>query len=579
VPVSPCQQPVLSFSATQITNYLGCKRKWWYESVLGLPRVQKPSAALGSSYHRQLEAWYKDGVEPEDDRVALGLMDLPSGPNLPPPCDGVLVEGAYKEELAPAVVFKGVIDIQDLRDPSHPVIWDHKSTSDFQWAKTEHELKVDIQMQAYAWHVLQKFPEAEQVTVAHNVIRTKGAAVPPRRTMATVDREHVTKERRKALAIIQEMVPLKRETDVGQVEPTGKQHGECDKYGGCDYRSRCFFDMFNPTKNLLPPDTTRRKPGEPYATLDNVSEEVRKGILKKAKGKGPMNPELQAKIAALKAKQQNAVSPAPAPAQVPLPPPPSVPVATEPAKAPIRSRISAIQAELTRRREAETDLTPAIVAATKEAASPVEAEAEVAPEAEEAPSVPGTRAMFEAAKAKAAMETPAIIPTESAPAVAPAAETPPARKRGRPRKDAAVQVADIAELEARIGEMAKVVATAQPVGETQEITQFKEPELKVIDRTPGLYGLFMDCIPLNTAVVRFENYVASVLTEIQEKTGKTWQMHPFRDGTALVCSLLDKKLAEETKCFDMAVDCSSPLAKVAMEVLIPRSKIQVQGIR
>ena len=59
-----------SVSASQISNYRDCARKWWYQSILGLQTPQNASAALGEAVHAQLEAYLNDGDYPDTAKTA-----------------------------------------------------------------------------------------------------------------------------------------------------------------------------------------------------------------------------------------------------------------------------------------------------------------------------------------------------------------------------------------------------------------------------------------------------------------------------------------------------------------------------
>ena len=76
-------------SASQITTFRDCPRKWYFEKVVGLPRPSTGSTELGSAVHAVLEDYLRgdtEGIAPtsEAHEIAMsGLVHLPvRGPHL-----------------------------------------------------------------------------------------------------------------------------------------------------------------------------------------------------------------------------------------------------------------------------------------------------------------------------------------------------------------------------------------------------------------------------------------------------------------------------------------------------------------
>jgi hypothetical protein len=133
-----------SISASQISNYRDCPRKWWYQSVLGLPTPQNASAALGEAVHAQLEKYLNDGDYPDTSKTAgriaeAGLNLLPAPGTVftevpmhgtdrnkkEPGADDVPLPGAMPRLFVAGMPVNGYIDVLDVSADS-PVVLDHK---------------------------------------------------------------------------------------------------------------------------------------------------------------------------------------------------------------------------------------------------------------------------------------------------------------------------------------------------------------------------------------------------------------------------------------------------------------------
>lgn len=160
-------------SATQITGFKLCNRRWWFEKVAKVPALPSPAAELGGHIHGQIEAWYESQTVPTHASAALlvasGLIPEP-GPDslIEHPRDFVL--GIYSANVA----IRGRIDLFNkakLESEGLIEIWDWKSKADFRYAKTPDELGRDVQMMiygkyAFAWH------KPQEVVFVHGNIKT-----------------------------------------------------------------------------------------------------------------------------------------------------------------------------------------------------------------------------------------------------------------------------------------------------------------------------------------------------------------------------------------------------------------------
>ena len=139
------------FSASQISTYEMCPRKWAWNKIDGLESPPNKYAEMGTQVHHHLETWLKHRKVPAVGEAAVIANAMI--PHLPPPqsIDPADVEREFRWRFH-EVAFRGFIDLIHIDyTKSVPVsIYDHKTTSDLQWAKTPEDLGNDVQATLYA---------------------------------------------------------------------------------------------------------------------------------------------------------------------------------------------------------------------------------------------------------------------------------------------------------------------------------------------------------------------------------------------------------------------------------------------
>tara|TARA_R110000751_G_scaffold129945_2_gene231893 strand:+ start:1375 stop:2826 length:1452 start_codon:yes stop_codon:yes gene_type:complete len=186
---------------------------------------------LGTAVHAVLEEYLRDGVVPDEETragriAAAGLHLLPEGE--------LEIETEIRlQDIEPPLV--GFIDVLDLTEPWCPTVIDHKTTSSWDWTKTEEELRCDPQMISYARYALEKCSTADAVEVCHIQYKTKGAPE-ARRVSALLDREHVDDQWEKLKQLAAEIKATSLFDDVEEVEPN---LSACGDFGGCPYADTC----------------------------------------------------------------------------------------------------------------------------------------------------------------------------------------------------------------------------------------------------------------------------------------------------------------------------------------------------
>ena len=265
-------QKIHHVSASQFKTFGLCRRKWYIEKCTDAPKPEpSKSMILGQEVHAVLEEFLRDGISPNENtregRIAsAGIHLLPEG--------GVLEieQGIRLESMDPPLI--GFIDVLDVSEPWCPVVIDHKTTSSWQWAKTEEQLKTDPQMIAYARYALDEFPAADVVEVAHVQYKTKGAPE-ARRVAVLLGREHVDEHWEELKSVAEEMKKTSLLDDVEEVPPN---LSACGAYGGCPYADTCaaLGQRPNPFAGIQNLKSETQKKEDNMSTLKQLLESKKK---------------------------------------------------------------------------------------------------------------------------------------------------------------------------------------------------------------------------------------------------------------------------------------------------------------
>lgn len=307
-------------SPSQIDAAEDCLRKWAWDKIARVPRPTSPSAALGTLVHAQIERYLKfrqplDLLTPEGQIAHTGSHLWPTNVRLEN------VERPFTLDLE-GLKFRGVIDLWH----DHPKVTDHKSTSDFKWAKTPEILKRDPQGVVYGLHAMREYG-TDAVELEWIYYRTKEPyrkpAMPVRATVTYrdilpgIERIHRTGETLVRLAE-RKAHPLSLPFSASS----------CEKYGGCAYKGLCNLSplerleahMTQPASmaEAIAKLTGAVNPGAPPAPAP-VPVAAPPGVTLSPDGKYYLTPE-------------NTWAPYPPPAPVVAPPPPPAPP-TDPANA------------------------------------------------------------------------------------------------------------------------------------------------------------------------------------------------------------------------------------------------------
>lgn len=224
-------------SPTQVSTYELCARKWAWKYLDGIEGEENKWATFGTNTHGHLERWLSLKVPPLDNTPEQKLAQVMLK-HLPPP--QAVVASDVEIELSlrlSGVYFIGKIDLwmpNGYSEVPMPIVYDHKTTGDLQWALTPELMKEDIQATIYAaWAMLKT--RKEQVAVQW----TYGVRKPPRAhpVRAVLTGRDIQDRLSLTLASAKEMRDLyhseKKALDVVY------DASACEAYGGCPYRAHC----------------------------------------------------------------------------------------------------------------------------------------------------------------------------------------------------------------------------------------------------------------------------------------------------------------------------------------------------
>lgn len=216
-------------SASSLKLLAECKRKWYFEKILGLKPPSKSEGALarGSSLHASVERYLLRETDEIDDPLAqlheAMLREFRDAP-------GLQIEDYYKFERA-GVTIRGYIDLY-----TDEGVWDHKTTSSIKkYGEKPDTIAQNLQLNLYAAHWFTLYPDAQECQVGHLQYQTKDkpqvALVEAILTRAGVEQFLVD--------VIDPLIKTQKEVaalpGAEYVEPTLTA---CWNYGGCGFKGR-----------------------------------------------------------------------------------------------------------------------------------------------------------------------------------------------------------------------------------------------------------------------------------------------------------------------------------------------------
>lgn len=223
----------MRLSASQIQTFVDCQRKWAWRYVAGVETPSSPAADTGKAVHAELEKYLHGGEIDFSSEIgyiaAAGLQFLPK-----PGTEGALIEQEFHFEGPSGHTYLGY---KDLQIPG--IIFDHKTTSNLKWQKTEDDLREDVQATLYATDYFRDHPDELDVELRWIYYQTKNA----KKSAVTVIRVNQPETWNRFLKIEQIAQQMAVAFDRQPLElPANVDH--CSAYGGCPHQGRCNLSPF-----------------------------------------------------------------------------------------------------------------------------------------------------------------------------------------------------------------------------------------------------------------------------------------------------------------------------------------------
>jgi hypothetical protein len=219
-----------SVSPSAISVWQNCKRKYYQQYKLNLPRKPSPGADLGEAIHGISQKWILCQPVQGDSRAHECAKAL--FPILPVGLPDSQVEVKISLQIPTLPPINGRVDHWEIMEWLR--VSDIKTTSNFQYCKTEEQLLVDPQAVIYCTALLDRVSVRDKVKFRHLYVRTTKPYY-TKVVEVTFDLDALHKEFMRLLDIVGRMVDTWN-TELKYVEGSTEA---CGMYGGCDYTCHC----------------------------------------------------------------------------------------------------------------------------------------------------------------------------------------------------------------------------------------------------------------------------------------------------------------------------------------------------
>lgn len=232
-------------SASQVTTWNRCQRRWGFKYIDKLPDPVGRGAIFGSAVHKQLERYFESGTQPDTTKREGRLAQRALESGIYPAERTFLVEEHFVFHVD-GVVLQGFVDLI-WSDSGWITINDHKTSSDpVKYGLNEETLPDDIQSTIYALWALDRY-ELDRINLQWSYMQSS----PPSRerarpkiyaVKANVDRAHVEKQfRLNVLGTAKEITQAKANCTTGnELKPDPRSCGDFGK--ACAFTDHCILN-------------------------------------------------------------------------------------------------------------------------------------------------------------------------------------------------------------------------------------------------------------------------------------------------------------------------------------------------
>lgn len=284
-----------SASATETASQ--CLRKWGWDKIAKVERKSNESAGEGTRVHGLLEAYLKGIPLPlsdEDPAIREAAAIANAGVQyLPPPLSpGLSVEGYFRFTSPRGNTWIGYRDFVWFRFGTPPLVGDHKTTSAIEYAKTEEQLRQDIQANLYAYHAMQETGQKSvELLWVYYQTRKNGTTRKPRRATP-----------RRLTMVYDEVAPRFDKLDefashlnrvsanVKDVKELPYNPSHCDAFGGCPYKELCDLSIADRMSGIFSEERHMAQPVDLMALLGKKVDEVAPIAVEAAAAEPAINP-------------------------------------------------------------------------------------------------------------------------------------------------------------------------------------------------------------------------------------------------------------------------------------------------
>jgi|TARA_R110000824_G_scaffold75263_10_gene191104 hypothetical protein len=241
------------FSASQLSMYSECPRKWYNNYILGMKQPSTLAQLFGTTLHSVAEHYLRFG------EVSLDMVHVPDGidgdrvvdvfragvPHLPEP---PIADVETEINIQASVPGIGYIDAL-YRDNGQLVILDHKTAKNTKYIPSPEELKDNIQLNVYGHWAIENYGEDtyifKHLYYVHGLKKPKSVEVSVEVSADEIEANWSVYEN-----IVSKMVVTSKldEKEVPQ------NWSACQNYGGCPFSGKCHLTPYG-ANNMSKKDT------------------------------------------------------------------------------------------------------------------------------------------------------------------------------------------------------------------------------------------------------------------------------------------------------------------------------------